>query len=272
MTHADGASRPRFGIAVFDYPLHDVVSIAVAAERAGFHSLWLGEHILHPVGYESSHPPVATQGVEHRTVIDGATNLNDVWVTMGALAVVTQRLRLVTGVHVLPLRHPLLTARAAATMHDLSKGRFSLGIGVGWLREEFEALGASFEDRGNRFEEGVALLRAAFAGGPFEYAGAHHRIAPVQITAERIDVPLIMGGNSERALRRAARLADGYVSSGRSMSFEDTLRLRDRLVAHREQAGRTEPFPMWFRVGERELDDLDQYRREGMDDLVIRAT
>ena len=162
---------------MFDYPLHDVVSIAVVAEQAGFDSLWLGEHILYPVGYESSHPPVATQGVERRSVIDGATNLNDVWVTMGALAVVTQRLQLVTGVHVLPLRHPLLTARASATMHDLSNGRFSLGIGVGWLREEFEALGASFEDRGNRFEEGVALLRwrspAVRSNTPGRTIGSH---------------------------------------------------------------------------------------------------
>lgn len=261
----------RFGVATFGLSAHDLVEIAIAAEASGFESLWVGEHLLHPVGYASAHPPIGGQDASRRPPIVATTELQHTWVTMGAVAASTRSLLLATGVHVMPLGHPLNTALAAATMHALTGGRFILGLGVGWLREEFLALDAPFSDRGLRFDEGLDVLRKALVGGPFHHNGRYFRIGEVQVTAHALDVPVVLGGNSEPALRRAARVADGYIGSGRSMSFDDSRRLRDRLHWHCAVIGRTTPPRSWFRVGERELDELDRYRDEEMFDLVIRA-
>ena len=100
------------------------------------------------------------------------------------------------------------------TLQGVAGGRFMLGVGSGWLEEEFDALGVPFAERGARFDETLAVLRAAWAGGELEGAGPHYPFARVLVTAEPVRVPLILGGNTDRALRRTARLADGWFSSG----------------------------------------------------------
>jgi len=139
------------------------------------------------------------------------------------------------------------------------------------LREEFDALDATFTNRGERLDEAIDILKGAWAGGTFRHEGHHYQCADVQLTAAPVQVPLILGGNTPPALRRAVRHGDGYFSSGRSLPFEDTLRLRDELAHISRQLGRTKPLPMWCRVGMRQLDDLDKYRAEGLLDIVIRA-
>ena len=229
------------GISVYDMTASDVRELAVAADAAGFDAVWLGEHVVLPVDYSSEHPTAGTGGHEHITgpIVDPDTELLDPWVALGAVAGATTQLRLATGIYILPLRHPLITARSAATLQNVSGGRLLLGIGAGWLVEEFAALDVPFDERYGRLVETIEIIRAAWAGGPFDYHGKYFSFDPIQLTSRPVDVPLIMGGNTPPALKRAALLGDGWFSSG-TPNFDDARRLRDTLAgsAHQQRARR----------------------------------
>jgi probable F420-dependent oxidoreductase len=260
----------RLGLCAYDIGARDLIDLARAADELGFESLWLGEHIALPVAYASEHPTHGGGAHGHHTgpIVDPSTELLDPWAALAAAAAVTRRLRLATGIYLLPLRHPLLTARAACTLQDLSGGRFVLGVGAGWLQEEFDALGVPFDDRGTRMEEALAVLRRALAGGPFEHRGRHFGFGPIQVSPRPVDVPVVLGGNSDRALQRAARLGDAWFASG-TPSFEDAVRLRDRLAALTEPAGR--PIPAYVRVEKPTPSLVDRYRTAGFDEAILWA-
>ena len=214
--------------------------LAVAADEAGFDAVWLGEHVVLPVGYSSEHPTAGTGGHEHIAgpIVDPGTELLDPWVALGAVAGATTKLRLATGNYILPLRHPLITARSAATLQAASGGRLLLGIGAGWLVEEFAALGVPFDERYGRLVETIEIIRAAWAGGPFDYHGKYFSFDPIQLTSRPVHVPLIMGGNTPPALKRAGLLGDGWFSSG-TPSFDDARRLRDGMLRAARATGST---------------------------------
>jgi probable F420-dependent oxidoreductase len=260
-------------ICAYNMPAPALLALAIAADELGFDSLWLGEHIVLPVGYASEHT-TAGDSADHEHVkgpiVSYDTELVDPWVGLGAIAGATQRLRVATGVYILPLRHPLLTARAACTLHEVSGGRFMLGVGSGWLREEFDAFGVPFEGRGRRLDETIDVLRQAWAGGPFEHRGELFSFGPLQVSPSPAAVPLILGGNTPRALRRAARIADGWFSSG-TPTFAAARELRDKLCHLRSEFGRTEPFRCYFRVEGFNPAEIQGYQSEGIDDLVIWA-
>jgi probable F420-dependent oxidoreductase len=270
---------PQVGLSTYNVGAAELVDIARAADRAGFDSLWLGEHVVLPWDYGSVHPahdgddgdeasPASRVAEPYPTIIEPTTQLIDPCVALAGAATVTTRLKLATGIYLLPLRHPLVTARAAATLDGLSGGRFMLGVGSGWLREEFAALAVPFEDRGQLYEESLEVLRAAFRGGPFQHSGKQFQTGDVQVSPRPVSVPLVLGGNSDKALSRAARLADAWFSSG-TPSFEEAVRLRDRLEHYRLQCGRTEPLPAYFRVPGGDLDVVPRYVAEGMDKLIF---
>jgi len=260
------------GISAYDMPAPELLALAVAADQLGFDALWLGEHVVLPVGYGSDHPTSGETAAQHHSgpIVGPATELLDPFVMLGAIAGATRRLRLATGIYLLPLRHPLITARAACTAQDVSGGRFLLGVGRGWLREEFDALDVPFDERGGRFDEAIEILRRAWAGGPFDYAGDHFRFPPVHVTPRPVRVPLVLGGNSDRALRRAASLGDGWISSG-TPSFDDALRLRDRLDHLAVRHGRSRPLECYFRVEGFDPALVEQYRSHGIDHVVVWA-
>jgi probable F420-dependent oxidoreductase len=263
----------RISISAYDVAATDLLALAVAADQVGFDTLWLGEHIVLPLAYESEHPTTGDTEQDHHItgpIIGPGTELLDPWVELAAIAGLTNQLRLATGMYILPLRHPLLTARAGATLHEVSGGRFRLGIGAGWLQEEFHSLGVPFEGRGARVEETIEILRAAWAGGPFEHHGTLFSLTKVQVSPRRVDVPLVLGGNTPRALRRAAALGDAWFSSG-TPSFDEAMRLRDAIHALRTRHGRREPFPCTFRIEGRDLALVERYRSEGVDEVVIWA-
>jgi probable F420-dependent oxidoreductase len=260
-------------ICAYNMAAADLLALAVAADELGFEALWLGEHILLPVGYASDHPTDDASTDEHHItgpIVDPNTRLLDPWVQLAATAAATKRLRLATGIYILPLRHPLLTARAAATLHEVSGGRFLLGVGSGWLQEEFDALGVPFSERGRRFDETVEVLRRAWAGGPFDYQGSIFSFGPLQVASSRVDVPIIFGGNTPRALRRAALMGDGWFSSG-TPTFDAALKLRDAIHDVRESHGKTSPFRCYFRVEGFDPAAIQRLQREGIDDVVIWA-
>src|SRR5690606_25268586 len=110
------------------------------------------------------------------------------------------------------LNNPLLLARHTISAHDLSSGRFLLGTGAGWLREEFDAVGVPFEERGSRLAETIEILKAAWRGGYFSHQGKHFQFPSVQITPHPVNIPLVCGGNSGPALRRVAEVADAWIN------------------------------------------------------------
>ena len=191
-----------------------------------------------PSDYGSEHPTTGDTAHQHHTgpIVDPSTKLLDPLVALAACASVTTQLRLATGIFILPLRHPLLTARMTLTLQDVAGGRFLLGVGSGWLEEEFDALAVPFDDRAARMDETLAILRQAWSGDVFSHDGPLFSFGNVQLSPEPVDVPLILGGNTERALRRAATAGDGWFSSG-TPSFDDAVRLRDRVLELRDATG-----------------------------------
>ncbi|WP_239375035.1 TIGR03619 family F420-dependent LLM class oxidoreductase, partial [Frankia sp. Cj5] len=261
----------RIGLSVYNMGARDLLDLAVAADETGFDALWLGEHLVLPYDYSSEHPTHGQAAHQHHLgpIVGPATRLLDPWSALSAAAALTTRVKLATGIYILPLRHPLLTARAACTTQEIAAGRFMLGVGAGWLREEFAALGVPFGERGSRLEESLAVLRSAWGGGPFEHRGTHFTIDKVQVTAEPVTVPLVLGGNTDRALRRAARVGDAWFSSG-TPSFSDAVRLRDQLAALCEEQGRA-MIPCYFRLAGRDPELVCRYDAEGITDLVVWA-
>jgi probable F420-dependent oxidoreductase len=263
-----------FGVSVYDLTGPELIDVATAAEDAGFDQLWLGEHLLLPLDYESAHPshtgPEDPSDVRYPRVVASSTHLLDPIAALAAVAAVTSRIRLGTAIYLLPLRHPLLTARAAASLSELSAGRFMLGVGAGWLEEEFEALHIPFQDRGSRHEESVEVLRRALAGGPFRFDGTHFRFGPVQVCPAPTHVPIVMGGNSRTALRRAARLGDAWFSSG-NPPFDEAVRLRRALEQFRVEAGRPEPLECYVRLDRFDPEQARRYAEAGFRNLVFWA-
>lgn len=262
----------KLGLSVYDIHAREFVELARAADEAGFDAIWLGEHIVLPVDYASAHPTAGHSAHQHHAgaIVQRATKLLDPLVALSAAASVTERIRLATAIYIAPLRHPLVTARATATLHDVSGGRLMLGLGSGWLEEEFTALGVPFTDRGRRLDECLQILRQAWSGATFQHHGQCYSFDEVQVCPEPVGIPTILGGNSERALRRAAMEADGWFTSG-TPDLGDAIRLRKRLRELLVEHGRDPDLPVWARVPRGDLKVLDDYRAANFENAVIWA-
>ena len=261
----------KIGLTAYDVHAREFLALAAAADEAGFSSLWLGEHVVLPIGYASEHPTKVQPGVQHHTgpIVSPTTELVDPLVQLGAAAAVTSRIELATGIFILPLRHPLAVARSACTVQELAEGRFSMGLGFGWLEEEFDVLDVPFGERVTRFEESIEVLRAAWSSGEVKHEGRHFSISGVQVTHRPTVIPLMLGGNTERALTRAARLGDGWFSSG-TPPFEEALRLRLELQRLRADTDRAhEPFKLTFRIEGADPATIRRYADEGFDEVLI---
>ena len=180
----------------------EVIDSAVAAERLGYDSVWVNHHILN-VGY-------IRDRLEGRPYYDALTTL--AWI--GAL---TERVRLGTTVLVLPYFNPLALAKSAATLDAMSGGRVALGVGVGMLREENEALGSDFTTRGAYSDESIRIMRELWSAEDAEFSGRFFRFGPVKFSpkpVQRGGIPILIGGMSRAAMRRCARLGDGWHPNG----------------------------------------------------------
>lgn len=185
------------------------ITLARAAEEAGFESVWTVEHVIVPAGYESEYPydPSGRMpGGEDAPIPDPL-----VWLTWVAAA--TERINLATGILILPQRNPVVLAKETATLDHLSGGRLRLGIGVGWLEEEFAGLGVAFEGRGRRADEYVAAMRTLWRDPDPSFEGEFVRFSHARMwpkPAQPDGVPIIVGGHTGAAARRAGRLGDGF--------------------------------------------------------------
>jgi probable F420-dependent oxidoreductase len=178
-------------------------------EEAGFDSLWVSDHVVLP-NVMASHYPFAADG---RATWPSDTPYLESVVVLAAAAAATTRVRLGTAVLVLPQRNPVLLAKQIASVAQIAGGRVELGVGAGWLREEFDALDAPFEGRGARMLEWIDVMRACWTGRPAEFSGEHYHLPPdlFALPTPPSPVPLYVGGHSPRALRRAGTIGDGWL-------------------------------------------------------------
>lgn len=235
-------------------PTH-FTAMARAADECGWWAMAVSDHVVHPEKIESSYPYVA----DGRPYWGSTNPWPDPWVVIGAMAAVTERLRFLTNVFILPARNPVLVAKTVGTAAVISNDRVALGIGVGWMREEFEILGQSFTNRGSRTDEAIEVLRKLWKGGIVEHHGKHYSFPKLEMSpAPKRPVPIYCGGLSDAALRRAATRCDGWISVIHSV--EEIREFGDKLSALRSQAGRgDQPFEMI--VACNDAFDLDGYKR-----------
>ncbi|HZO81306.1 MAG TPA: LLM class F420-dependent oxidoreductase [Candidatus Binataceae bacterium] len=216
----------------------DIARVARRAEELGFESLWIPEHLVLPVEYRSPYPYSA----DGRMPAPPDTPLHDPFLALAYAAAVTSRIRLATGVFVVPLRNPFATAKAVASLDVLSGGRFIFGVGIGWLEEEFDTVGMTFGDRARRTREYLALMRELWTRNDPVFEGRTVRVAGCKFMPKPIQQPrppVIFGGHTEPSLRRAAQVADGWY--GIAENIADTRDLIARLRGHERAQNRTSP-------------------------------
>lgn len=181
--------------------------LARLAEEAGIESLWAVEHVVVPAGYQSRYPYSPDGKMPGRDEIAIADPL--AWLSFAAA--VTQRIRLATGILILPQRNPVVLAKECATLDVLSGGRLLLGIGIGWLEEEFRALGVPFDDRAERSDEYTAVLRALWEQDEPTFDGRFISFErALSYPKPERSIPIVIGGHSDAAARRAGRIGDGF--------------------------------------------------------------
>lgn len=201
--------------------------LALAAEAAGFESVVVVEHVVWPTTYASRYP-YAPSG---RLPGGPETKLPDPLIWIAFAAAVTTRLRFLTGILILPQRNPVVLAKELATLDDMSGGRIEVGVGVGWLREEFEAIGVPFERRGARSDEYMAAIRELWARDDASFMGQFVSFRGMSCNPKPTNgrVPFVIGGHSEAAAKRAGRLGDGFFpATGAAVALEPLIELMQR--------------------------------------------
>ncbi len=258
----------KVGIPLFLLRPEQLVPVARRAEELGFESVWAAEHLVFPTRFESRYP-YTESGVPP---VKPETPLLDPLLILAQVAAVTSRIRIGTNIYLLPLRHPILTARLGVTLDVLSKGRLSLGVGVGWLAEEFAAVGVDFARRGARTREAVRALRTLWTQDEPEFHGKSFSFGPVKFEPKPVQKPhppILIGGESDAALKRAAELGDGWY--GVRHTPETAAAQIEKLRALRAAAGRAgEPFEVTVSPAASLLDHatLERFAAAGVDRVV----
>mgnify|MGYP000066546023 FL=1 len=242
--------------------------LARTAEEVGFHSIWAVEHAVVPVEYASTYPYD-----EGGRLFKGTSQLDHsdplIWLAFAAAA--TTNIRLATGILILPQRNPLIAAKEIASLDRLSDGRLDLGIGVGWLREEFDALGVPFEARGARTDEYLRALRVLWSDTEAEFHGEFVDFEPVycQPKPTQQPIPILVGGHSDRAARRAGELGDVFFPAERPV--ETLTSLHSQAKEYAEKAGRDPSCIELWTSSTGDRDHLDQLVEAGVTQVMVPA-
>ena len=184
-------------------------NLVVGAERVGFESAWTVEHVVIPVGYKATYP----YDPSGKIPMPENVPLSDPLLPLAYAAAKTERIKFGTGILILPQRHPFYVAKEAATLDVLSGGRFILGVGIGWMKDEFEALDIPFAERAGRTDESIEALRSLWKGEAEAFSGKYFQWGPVEMNPKPVQaggVPIVIGGHVEGAARRAARFGNGF--------------------------------------------------------------
>ncbi|HZQ30318.1 MAG TPA: TIGR03619 family F420-dependent LLM class oxidoreductase [Mycobacterium sp.] len=215
----------------------DAVAVAAMLDEAGFDGIVSSDHLIYPRELKSPYPSPSG-----KPMWSPDTAWPDSWVLIGAMAAVTSRLRFSNAIYVAPARPLLEVAKQVATASVISDGRVSLAVGIGWMREEFELMGQDFGNRGKRLDEMIPALRALWRGGWVSWSGKYYEVPEMMIEPHPPEpVPILCGGESDAALRRAAALCDGWV--GYAYRWDDAVGYVEKLRALRREYGcENEPF------------------------------
>ncbi|ADP80911.1 TIGR03619 family F420-dependent LLM class oxidoreductase [Pseudofrankia inefficax] len=273
----------RFGLFLTPLRMEQMREVTVEAERAGFDSVWLGEHLVAPVDIASDYPyqqPWATR----ETHFHAGIPLFDPYAVFGHLAALTKTIRFGIGVSVVPLHDPFRLARSIVTLDHIAPARFMLGVGTGWIREEFAIVGREFQARGARLDEMLDVMERLWRDDVASYEGAVFRLPPARFEPKPVSVPqLVFGGHSTVALRRAAARGTGWL--GVDLAPEALGPVVERLRTLRREQGIPSDLEISVLVGLAEpnsgpdgtgvLDRLtgelvERYAEAGADRLVIR--
>jgi len=230
----------RFHQSVTFLPTLQALELAKAADEQGYDGLYVSDHMFFPRERRSRYT--------YSTREDGAPGFGDHWdpdtewpdafCFISAMAAVTHRVQFTTGVYVAPARDLVTVAKQVGTAAVIAGGRVALGVGVGWCEEEFEATGQDFHTRGKRLDDMIPALRALWGGGWVEYHGPHYDVPAMRMEPSPPGpVPIIGGGHSTPALRRAATLCDGWVAAGAYQPDQARTYLA-ALAEERRRAGR----------------------------------
>jgi len=258
----------KFGVALGRLNPAFFVEATLAAERLGYESVWLPEHLVLPLKMAGSpypgedHPPVPPQ-----------TPVFDAFAYLCYLAGLTKRVRLGTHVYNLGLRHPFVAARAVQTLDCVSGGRAEVGIGASWLREEWTAVELDFGSRGRRLDEALGVCKRLWNEPEVEHHGEFFDFGPVAFEPKPLQKPwppILVGGESNAALRRAATLGDGWI--GMAHTPESVAAAVARLASLREAAGRAgddERFSVTVGGSVESQDDVDAWEQAGVHRLIV---
>ena len=256
----------KFGVALARCNPAFHVELALEAERLGYESVWMAEHLVFPVDMSGSPHPG-----EDLPPVPPSTPVFDAFTYLGFLAGRTSRIRLGTNVYLMGLRHPFQAARSVQTLDHLSGGRAEIGIGAGWLRQEWSAAGLDPRTRGRRLDECLAICKRLWTEEVVEHHGDFYDFEPVMFEPKPVQKPwppIHVGGDSDAALRRAARYGDGwYGLTGEPKQAAALVKRLDRL---RREAGREgQPFQVTLGGAPSGPDEVRRWRDAGVDRLVV---
>jgi len=258
----------RFHQAVTFLPVDEALVLAVASDTMGYDGLYLSDHLFNPRDLESRY--TYSKAPDGAPFWEKETAWPDPMCLISALAAVTTNLTFTTGVYIAPVRDLITVAKSVGTAAVLSHDRVRLGVGVGWCKEEYLQTGQDFHTRGKRLDDMIPALRALWQGGWVEYHGTHYDVPACQMNpAPARPIPILGGGESEPAIRRAATLCDGWINTGAVLP-DEALTQVGRITDALKQAGRQdEPFAIYLAVKARP--DVDLYKRledAGVTDLL----
>jgi probable F420-dependent oxidoreductase len=243
-------------------------AVAAAAEHFGFATLWSGEHVV-MVDEPQSRYPYADDG---RIAVPAGADWIDPLIGLGFAAAATTTIGIATGVLLLPEHNPVVVAKQVATLDRLSGGRLTLGIGIGWSREEFDALGVPFERRAARTAEYVDAIRTLWRDDVASFSGEFVNFSSVRVNPKPVRdrrVPVVVGGNSDAALRRVATWGDGWYG----FNLADAAQAAERTLKLRKLAGDLGRDPARLRVAvalrAAKRADIVQLAEAGIDELVL---
>lgn len=250
----------------------DFIDVARKADECGYDSCGIWEHLIFPVGYKTRYPyhPEGTPSFD-------ADQTLDPFVVLGHVAAVTKRIRLTTSIYILPLRNPFVSAKAVATVDTLSNGRMDLTVGVGWNREEYEVVGENFQDRGPRMEEIIHILRQLWTEEKTEFHGKYYDFPAVHFMPKPAQkpIPILIGSgieaSADKAIRRAARIADGWAPAAIDNSPESVTRAIKKMRGYLHEYGRDkDPFKIKFGGGGWvDIDKVHRYEEAGADEISV---
>lgn len=246
-------------------------AVAVAAEQRGFATLWAGEHVV-MLDQPSSRYPYSADG---RIAVPAAADWIDPLIGLSFAAAATTTIGLATGVLLLPEHNPVVVAKQAATLDWLSGGRFTLGVGIGWSRDEFDTLGVPFERRATRTAEYVTAMRTLWCDDIASFAGEFVHFDRVRLNPKPVRdrrIPIMVGGNSDAALRRVVTWGDGWYG----FNLPDVAAVAERVALIRRLCGETGRDPAELRLAvslEHQGDgDAAALIEVGIDELIVVAS